>query len=116
MNHIHADDLVHIIIRTLFRGRPQRIYNVADDQPILMGDYFDKIADAKQLARPERVSKLELPTRISTSLLGFMSASRKVSNQRMKEELGITLRYPCIDLTCSTTMDAAKDPVLRIQK
>ena len=44
-NHIHADDLARACVAALWRGRPQRIYNVNDDTCLKMGDYFDEVAD-----------------------------------------------------------------------
>ena len=37
-NHIHADDLARACVAALWRGRPQRAYNVADDSQLKMGD------------------------------------------------------------------------------
>ncbi|MEY2677983.1 MAG: hypothetical protein RLZ00_675, partial [Pseudomonadota bacterium] len=44
-NHIHADDLARACQLALWRGKPQRTYNVNDDSQMLMGDYFDMAAD-----------------------------------------------------------------------
>ena len=55
-NHIHADDLARATVAALFRGRPNRAYNVTDDAEMKMGGWFDAVADAFQLPRPPRVS------------------------------------------------------------
>ena len=54
-NHIHADDLARATVAALFRGRPNRAYNVTDDAEMKMGGWFDAVADAFHLPRPPRV-------------------------------------------------------------
>jgi nucleoside-diphosphate-sugar epimerase len=95
-NHIHADDLARIIVLALFRGLPCRVYHAADDTEMKMGEYFDAVADAFQLPRPPRLPRKELEQAVSPMLLSFMSESRRLSNRRIKAELGVRLRYPCV--------------------
>jgi nucleoside-diphosphate-sugar epimerase len=62
-----------------------------------MGDYFDAVADAFALPRPPRVSREALSTQVSPMLLSFMSESRRLKNDRMRQELGVRLQYPTVD-------------------
>ncbi len=93
-NHIHADDLARMVVDALHRASPQRVYHASDDSNLRMGEYFDAVADAFKLARPPRLSRAELVQQVSPTLLSFMSESRRLRNQRIKLELGSTLRYP----------------------
>jgi nucleoside-diphosphate-sugar epimerase len=93
-NHIHADDLALIIAATLYRGLPNRVYHAVDDSNMRMGEYFDAVADAFNLPRPPRLPCVELKNLVSPMLLSFMSESRRLTNERMKSELGIRLQYP----------------------
>ena len=93
-NHIHANDLARACIAALWRAAPQRMYNVCDDSDLTMGDYFDLAAKLFGLPKPERISRAEAQQRLSPMLLSFMSESRRLSNQRMKQELGLRLLYP----------------------
>jgi nucleoside-diphosphate-sugar epimerase len=93
-NHIHADDLARATVAALFRGWPNRAYNVTDDAQMKMGGWFDAVADAFHLPRPPRVSWEEAEQRIAPILLSFMSESRRLSNTRMKRELRVRLKYP----------------------
>ena len=93
-NHIHADDLARAAVAAVFRGLPNRAYNVTDDADLQMGAWFDAVADAYHLPRPPRVSWDEAETRIAPMLLSFMSESRRLANQRMKRELRVRLKYP----------------------
>ena len=101
-NHIHADDLAQIIALALFRAQPLRVYHIVDDSALKMGDYFDQVAAAFKLPLPPRVPRAELSKQVSPMLLSFMSESRRLSNQRMKTELGVRLRWPAVsDLLAS---------------
>lgn len=92
-SHIHADDLACLIVLALFRAQAGRVYNAVDDTEMKMGEYFDAVADAMQLPHPPRLPRAELEKAVSPMLLSFMSESRRLSNRRMKEELGARLRY-----------------------
>jgi nucleoside-diphosphate-sugar epimerase len=101
-NHIHADDLAQIITLALFRAQPLRVYHTVDDSALKMGDYFDQVATAFKLPLPPRVPRAELSKQVSPMLLSFMSESRRLSNERMKTELGVRLRWPAVsDLLAS---------------
>jgi len=93
-NHIHADDLARIVVAALVHGRPGRVYNAADDTPMKMADYFDLVANHYQLEKPRRISREAAQTEISPSMLSYMAESRRISNGRIKQELGVRLRYP----------------------
>jgi nucleoside-diphosphate-sugar epimerase len=95
-NHIHADDLARALVAALWRGKPQRTYNVNDDSALKMGDYFDLAADLYGLPRPPRVARSTAHDQLPLMLLSFMDESRRLSNQRMKRELRVALRYPTV--------------------
>jgi nucleoside-diphosphate-sugar epimerase len=93
-NHIHADDLARAVVAALFRGKPNRAYNITDDAELQMGGWFDAVADAFHLPRPPRITWEEAEARIAPMLLSFMSESRRLANTRMKRELRVRLKYP----------------------
>jgi nucleoside-diphosphate-sugar epimerase len=89
VSRIHVDDLVQAIIRageTFVRGP----VNVADDAPDPIGEVADAIALRLGLPPPPRVS----PETVSPEVAGMLTADRRIANRRMKEELGVVLRYP----------------------
>lgn len=96
-NHIHADDLAAILVRALSRGRPQRVINASDDTDLRMADYFDRVADAYALPRVPRITREEAQARLEPITLSFMRESRRLSNARLKRELGYVLRHPTVD-------------------
>lgn len=93
-NHIHADDLARACVAALHRGLPQRVLHVCDDTQMKMGDYFDLAADLCALPRPPRISREEAAVQMSPMQLSFMGESRRLSNERLKRELRLRLRYP----------------------
>jgi nucleoside-diphosphate-sugar epimerase len=93
-NHIHADDLARACVVALHRGLPQRVLHVCDDTQMKMGDYFDLAADLCALPRPPRISREEAAVQMSPMQLSFMGESRRLSNERLKRELRLRLRYP----------------------
>ena len=95
-NHIHADDLARACVAALYRGRPQRAVNASDDTELRMADYFDLAADLHGLARPRRISREEATGSLSAMQMSFMSESRRLVNRRLREELGLVLRYPTV--------------------
>lgn len=110
-NHIEADDLARAVVASLFHGRANRAYNITDDAEMKMGAWFEAVADAFHLPRPPRITWEEAERRIAPALLSFMGESRRLSNTRMKRELGVRLRHP----TPQTLLDEAGPRELRKQ-
>ncbi len=95
-NHIHADDLARIIVAALRRGKSNRVYHAVDDGEMKMGDYFDLVADAYGLPRPPRLARDDVQRVVGAGMWSFMAESRRLSNLRLKKELGVRLRYPTV--------------------
>lgn len=95
-NHIHADDLARLAIAALFRGRNARLYNAVDDSGLKMGDWFDVVADHLGLPRPPRLPRQEVIAAVTPAMRTFLTESRRLSNARIKRELGFRLRYPTV--------------------
>jgi nucleoside-diphosphate-sugar epimerase len=95
-NHIHADDLARALVAAVWRGAPQRAYNVSDDTELKMGDYYDLVADLYGLPRPVRVPRSRAADELSLSMLSFMDESRRLDNRRIKHELRVRLRYETV--------------------
>ena len=96
-NHIHADDLARIAVAALWRGKAQRAYHASDDTQLRMGDYFDVAAQLYGLPQPPRVSRAQAQQTLPPVMLSFMGESRRLRNQRIKQELRVRLRYPTVN-------------------
>lgn len=95
-NHIHADDLAAIAVLALEHPQAEGVFNASDDSEMKMGDWFDLVADRNGLPRPPRIARSDAAARVSPALLSFMAESRRLVNRKMKEVLGVRLRYPTV--------------------
>jgi nucleoside-diphosphate-sugar epimerase len=112
-NHIHADDLARIAVAALIRAASCRIYHASDDSGLKMGEYFDAVAEAYHLPHAPRLSRAEVQHAVSPAMYSFMNESRRLTNQRMKRELKVRLRYPTVaDFLSETTRPDFSGPVV----
>ena len=95
-NHIHADDLARAAVLAMWRGKSLRPVNVCDDSDLRMADYMDLAADLWQLPKPPRISRAQAEQQLPPMTLSFMSESRRMHNQRLKQEWRLKLRYPTV--------------------
>ena len=89
VSRVHVDDLVEAIIHagaTTFAGP----VNVADDDPAPIGEVADTVAAHFGLPPPPRVD----PASVDGEVAGMLTANRRIATARMKETLGVQLRYP----------------------
>ncbi|TXT51429.1 MAG: NAD-dependent epimerase/dehydratase [Limisphaerales bacterium] len=88
LNMIHRDDVVGAVIAALERGAPGRTYNVADNEPVTLLNFFQWLAG--QLNRP-------LPpfaTGEENAVRKRGVTNKRLSNRRLREELRCELRHP----------------------
>ncbi|WP_428267463.1 NAD-dependent epimerase/dehydratase family protein [Haliangium sp.] len=91
VSRVHVDDLVAIVVAAATAERlPRSIYNVADDRPETSRVIGDEVAALLGVPPPPSVPLTEVPPWIAT----MMRANRRISNRRLKAELGIELAYP----------------------
>jgi nucleoside-diphosphate-sugar epimerase len=85
---IHRDDLIGCIIAALKSGRPGEIYNAADDEPVSQVHFFQWLAGTVGKYPPP--SEPENPA--ENRKRGV--TNKRVSNRRLKMELGCQFKYP----------------------
>lgn len=95
-NHIHSLDLVRICQAAMLRGRDGEVYNVSDGHPGSMTGYFNQVADFLGLPRPPQISLAEAEHQLSPGMLSYLRESRRLSNQKILDELGVVLDYPSL--------------------
>lgn len=93
-NRIHEDDLARICVRAGEFAKPPGIYNISDGYPGSMAQYFTEIASVLGLPLPPEISWKEAQSKLSPDMLSYLSESRRISNQKMLKELGVSLLYP----------------------
>jgi nucleoside-diphosphate-sugar epimerase len=95
-NRIHADDLARVCLRALERGVDGEIFNVSDGQQSTMTEYFNLLADTFYLPRPPQVSLEEASSSMAPLMLSYFQESRRMDNSKIRERLGLQLRYPTL--------------------
>lgn len=95
-NRIYDEDLVRICALAINNATLEGVYNVADDQPSTMFDYFTAVATHLGLPQPPAISLVEAEQQLSAGMLSYMRESRRIDNSRMKREFGITLLAPTL--------------------
>jgi nucleoside-diphosphate-sugar epimerase len=88
LNMIHRDDVVGCIIAALRSGRGGEVYNAVDDEPITEIDFFEWLAGRLGRGPPAIV-----PGDADTARKRGVT-NKKVSNRKLKEELGYRFKYP----------------------
>ncbi len=96
-NRIHIRDLVQVCAAAMDRGVSGRVYHACDGHPGTMAEYFRRLAELAGLPSPPEISLDEAPQRLSPGMLSYMQESRRLSNRRITEELGVRLRYPSLE-------------------
>ncbi|ACL60265.1 SDR family oxidoreductase [Methylobacterium nodulans] len=91
-NRIHVDDIATALAASLDRPRAGAIYNVTDDEPAPPQDVTAFAAALAGLPLPPEV---DFDTAaLSPMARSFYGENKRVRNRRLKEELGVTLRFP----------------------
>lgn len=93
-NRIHSEDLARTCVAAATRGKGGSVYNVSDGNPGTITQYYNAVADRLGLPRPPEVTMAEARRTMSEAMLSYLSESKRVDNRKMREELGVTLRYP----------------------
>jgi nucleoside-diphosphate-sugar epimerase len=96
-NRIHGDDLAAICVAALTSPHANEIYNVSDGHPSNMTDYFFRAADAAGLPRPPVVDRDEAGRVLTKGMLSFLNDSRRMGNDKLLNELDVSLTYPDLD-------------------
>ncbi|KXW58855.1 SDR family oxidoreductase [Ferrovum myxofaciens] len=95
-NHIHELDLARSVVAACTLGKSQRVYNVVDDQPLPMGEFYGSLAQHHHLPLPPFLPLCELEKILDPFNLSFLKESRRIHNQRIKQELHLNWCYPSV--------------------
>ncbi|MGH6855594.1 MAG: SDR family NAD(P)-dependent oxidoreductase, partial [Aestuariivirga sp.] len=91
-SRIHVDDVAGVLEASIAKPNPGAAYNVCDDEPCPPQDVVSYAA--KLLGLPEPPGIAFEGAQLSAMARSFYTESKRVSNVRMKKELGVRLRYP----------------------
>lgn len=89
---IHVEDVVAVLMASIAKPNPGRVYNVCDDEPCPPQEVVSYAAHLLGRPPPPEVPFDE--ARLSPMARSFYAESKRVANRRIKTELGVALRYP----------------------
>ena len=93
-SRIHVADIVAVLEASMRRPHPGAVYNVCDDEPAPPSEVIAHACALLGVAPPPLVAYDEVAATLSPMARSFYAESKRVSNRRIKEELGVRLRYP----------------------
>lgn len=88
----HVDDIAQTLLASINQPNPGTAYNVCDDMPAPPQDVLVYAAELLGIAPPPEVPIED--AKLSPMARSFYDDSKRVSNTRIKEDLGVTLLYP----------------------
>lgn len=91
-SRIHVEDIASALEASIARPNPGGIYNLCDDHPAPPEDVIAHAAELLGLPIPPAVPIDE--AEMTEMARSFYAESKRVSNARIKDELGVVLAYP----------------------
>lgn len=91
-SRVHVADIAQVLRASMARPRSGAIYNVCDDDPAPPADVITFACELLGVPPPPPVPIEQ--AELSEMALSFYADNKRVSNQRIKQELGVKLLYP----------------------
>lgn len=91
-SRIHVEDIAQVLWASMQRHHPGAIYNLCDDDPAPPEDVIAYAA--KLLNQPIPPAEDFATAEMTPMARSFYAESKRVRNDRIKNELGIKLKYP----------------------
>lgn len=91
-SRIHVDDIAQVLEAALHRAKPGAAYNVCDDEPVEPRAVIEHAAALLGIAPPP-LTPFDAAA-LSDMARSFWADRKRVRNDRLKRELGVTLLYP----------------------
>ena len=88
----HVEDIAQVLAASIARPNPGAAYNVCDDEPAPPEDVLSHAAALLGLPEPPAIRFEE--AEMTPMARSFYSESKRVRNDRIKDELGVRLLYP----------------------
>jgi NAD dependent epimerase/dehydratase family enzyme len=92
-NRIHVADIAQAIEAAFERGA-DGVFNVTDDEPTRQGAPVMLAAELLGVEPPPDIPFAEAAKTMTPMAVSFYGESKRVRNDRLRRELGVTLRYP----------------------
>ena len=92
-NRIHVADIAQAIDEA-FTKSANGIFNITDNLPTAQAAPIAYAAELLKVPPPAEIAFAEAAKGMSAMALSFYGESKRVRNDRLADELGVTLRYP----------------------
>lgn len=93
-SRIHVDDIANVLEASIAKPNPGTAYNVCDDDPAPPQDVIAYACALLGKEPPPEIPYAEAAAGMSEMARSFYTDSKRVSNARIKTELGVKLAYP----------------------
>lgn len=91
-SRIHVEDLAQVLEASIKNPKPGEIYNVSDDHPSPPSEAVEYACKLLGVEPPPLIPFES--AELSEIARGFYLTCKRVSNKKIKEELGVKLKYP----------------------
>lgn len=91
-NRIHVEDIVQVLLASIQNPNPPTWYNLADDNPAPSHEVISYACQLLGFPEPRLIPFDEAD--MAPIALSFYKDNKRVRNERIKDELGVTLKYP----------------------
>lgn len=91
-SRIHVSDICRVLTATIEQPQPGEIFNLADDLPAENAAVMEYAYALLGLPPPSRICFEE--AQISDALKDYYNENKRITNEKIKEKLGISLIYP----------------------
>jgi nucleoside-diphosphate-sugar epimerase len=93
-SRIHVEDIAHVLEASIARPDPGAVYNVCDDEPAPPQDVTTFAAGLLGVVPPPEIPFAEAAPGMSEMARSFYRDSKRVSNRRIRDTLGVRLAHP----------------------
>lgn len=91
---VHVDDIASVLEASLAKPEADAVYNICDDDPAPPQDVIAYACALLGVEAPPEIPYEIAAKDMSEMARSFYAESKRVSNLKIKEELGVTLAYP----------------------
>jgi nucleoside-diphosphate-sugar epimerase len=93
-SRIHVEDIAGTVLMAITQPHAASIYNVADDLPASTAEIVAFACELLGKPAPPLIPWSQAEAAMSPLARSFYAENRRVRNDRIKNELGVELRYP----------------------
>lgn len=93
-SRIHVDDIAQVLEASIAKPVAGAVYNVCDDEPAPPHEVVEYAAQLLGIAPPKLERYEDAQATMSEMAQSFYSESKRVRNDRIKQDLGVKLLYP----------------------